>query len=181
MTTLEFVNLLLSVLTIVAQVFLVLGIIYFLFFGRKGNSRPVNFLARRGIIFAFFVSLVATASSLFYSNIAGFPACELCWFQRIAMYPQVVLLGLAILKKEKVVIDYCLLLAGFGVLVSAYHNYIYYGGTSLSSCSAFGLGTSCLVRYVWEFNYVTIPLMALTSLLLVIFLLAVKRLKGQEI
>ena len=36
---------------------------------------------------AFVVAAIATGGSLFFSQVAGFVPCELCWFQRICMYP----------------------------------------------------------------------------------------------
>ena len=127
------------------------------------------------LLLAFLTGLFATALSLFYSEIAGFQPCTICWYQRIFMYPQVILLGVALVKKEDVILDYALSLASAGTLFSLYHNYIYYGGASLFPCTAFGLGVSCVRRYVWELGYITIPLMSLTSFLLLIFFLASRR------
>ncbi len=160
------VNQILATLTIFSHVFLILGVGYFLLF-RKDKTNPViQFFGRNGIALAFFVSLFATAISLFYSDVIGFEPCKLCWFQRIFMYPQIFILGLAWFKKDHKIIDYALILAMIGGLFALYHNYIYYGGTSLFPCDAFGLGVSCTKRYVFEFGYITIPLMSLTSFLL---------------
>lgn len=160
------VNKILATFTIFSHIFLVLGIGYFLLF-RKDKINPViQFFSRNGIALAFFVSLFATAISLFYSDVAGFEPRKLCWFQRIFMYPQVFVLGLAWFRKDRKIIDYALTLAVIGGLFAFYHNYIYYGGISLFPCDAFGLGVSCTKRYVFEFGYITIPLMSLTSFLL---------------
>lgn len=170
---LQIVNFILGGLTIIGQIFFFLYLINLLFFRQKDNLIS-RFFSTRGISFSFLIALTATFGSLFYSNIIGFAPCELCWFQRIFMYPQVFLLGLALIKKDTKIIDYSLILAAIGTTISLYHNYIYYLATSASSC---GLSAaSCTIIYVLEFNYVTIPLMALTAYsLIIIFLISQKK------
>ena len=167
------VNQILATLTIFSHIFLVFGIGYFLFFHKDKNNPIIQFFSRNGIALAFFVSLFATVISLFYSDVAGFEPCKLCWFQRIFMYPQVFILGLSWFKKDHKIIDYALTLAIIGGLFALYHNYIYYGGTSFFPCDA--LGVSCAKRYVLEFGYITIPLMSLTSFLLLSAFLLLQR------
>ncbi len=171
MTLLSATNTIFSLGIILSQVGIVLAIIYLLFFKKKQFSL-VEFVERRGLILAFLVSLISVAGSLFYSNVIGFPPCELCWFQRIFMYPLVVVLGMALVKKDRHMADYGLALAGLGFLVSLYHNYIYYynGGLNVF-CLRGGVQVSCIKRYVFEFGYVTIPMMALTAFALVIIFL----------
>src|SRR5258708_5189085 len=60
----------------------------------------VEFIGERAIFFSFLVALAATLGSLFYSGIANFQPCLLCWWQRIFLYPQVILLFVAFLKKD---------------------------------------------------------------------------------
>jgi disulfide bond formation protein DsbB len=157
----------LAILTITSQVLLVIGFLYFLLFRKEETNPIINFFSKNGLLFAFIISLFATTFSLFYSEIAGFEPCKLCWLQRIFIYPQIFILGLALLKKDYKIVDYGMTLTIAGGLISLYHNYIYYGGTSIFPCNAFGLGISCTRRYVFEFGFVTIPLMSLTSFLLI--------------
>jgi disulfide bond formation protein DsbB len=176
MTIVSFINIILSLGVIASQVFIIVAIIYFLFF-RKKQHAAVTFLGQHGILLAFLVSLAATLSSLFYSQIAGFAPCDLCWFQRIFMYPEVILLGIALVKKDSKIIDYAVSLSVVGFLVSLYHNYIYYynGGLNVF-CQLGGTQVSCIKRYVFEFGYITIPLMALTGFaLILIFLMFAKQ------
>jgi len=169
------VNKILAILTIGSQIFIFLGLILFLFF-RKNSSNPViSFFSRNGLFFALNIALVATGGSLFYSEIAGFEHCKLCWFQRIFMYPLVILLGLANIKKDFKFTFYPSALAMIGTIISLYHNYIYYGGISIFPCEPFGLGVSCTKVLVMEFGYITIPLMALTAFLLIILFLNAQR------
>jgi|SRR6185436_3204360 len=168
MTFLSLVNKKLAIEVVLAQLFVVLAIVYFLFL-RKKFVRIGEFFGKYGLVFAFLVSLGAIAGSLYYSQIAGFEPCELCWFQRICMYPLVVLLGMALIKKDRKITDYILALSGIGFVISLYHNYIYYysGGLNLT-CQLGGAAVSCVKRYVFELGYVTIPMMALTAFALII-------------
>ena len=169
------VNYILGFLTMVAQISIVIFVLSWIFFRKDIGNFAKKMPSVSGLKAAFVVSLVATLGSLFYSQIAGFVPCELCWFQRIFMYPQVILLGLAIIRKKEDICDYGLALAFFGILFSLYQNYLIYAGAS-SSCSATGSHVSCTAQYVLAFGFVTIPLMALTAFILIIFLLLVQRL-----
>jgi disulfide bond formation protein DsbB len=169
------INKILAILTFGSQIFILLGLIQLLFF-RKNISNPVTrFFSKNGMFFALIIAVVATAGSLFYSEIAGYEPCKLCWFQRIFMYPLVILLGLACIKKDIKFTFYPSVMAGIGAAISLYHNYVYYGGISLFPCEPFGLGVSCTKVLVMEFGYITIPLMALTAFFLIILFLNAQR------
>jgi len=159
------VNTILAVCTIIAQISLVLGALYFLINRKRKDDKLILFFGKYGLQFALFFALIAMLSSLFYSSIAGFEPCFLCWWQRIFMYPLVFILGMAWYKKDPKVINYVLVLALIGIVISLYHNYVLYGGSELISC---GTGASCDRRYVFEFGYISIPTMCLTSYLLVV-------------
>src|SRR3989344_7150760 len=151
-----FINKILALGVILGQVFIVLAIVYFLFFRGAKNS-ITKFLGKHGLLPAFLVALASTLGSLFYSNVAGFAPCELCWFQRIFMYPLVVLLGMALVKNDRRILDYALGIAGIGWFISLYQNYIYYSEGGLKTvCQVGGAGVSCVVTYVMEFGYITI-------------------------
>ncbi len=155
-----------------SHISIIVGIIYFLFFRRKFGAVFIYF-SRNGIKFAFAVSLVATLGSLFYSEIAGYAPCKLCWFQRIFMYPEVALLGFAAIKKDfKNILNYALSLSVIGFFISLYHNYTYYGGALSGSCGISGL---CAKRYVFSFGYISIPLMALTGFFLITVFLFLRK------
>lgn len=163
----------LGVLTIGSQIFIVLTVLYFLFFRKKKNAIS-DFFSDNSTNLCFLVSLVATMGSLFYSTYAGFTPCELCWFQRIFMYPLVLILGVGLVKKSREITDYAFPSAFFGLAISVYHNYIYYQSISSSVCTA---SESCIIPYVSEFGYIGIPMMALTAFLLITALLIIKKYK----
>lgn len=170
MTLLLVVNKTFAIGTVLAQIFLVVSVVYWLGL-RKSYPAPGAIIGKHGLAFAFWITLAASAGSLFYSQIIGFAPCELCWFQRIFMYPLVVVLAVALAKKDRQITDTVLYLAVFGTVISLYHNYIYYFNNGLNVfCVLGGTGVSCVKRYVFEFGYITIPLMALTAFLVIIVL-----------
>lgn len=180
MTLLALVNTKLITLTVLGHLLLAAAVLYLVFL-RKKYPGPAAFLNRYGLAGIFIVSLAATTGSLYYSYGAGYTPCDLCWLQRIFMYPVLVLSGLALLKKERKIIDYILALAVLGGAISLFHNYIYYFGGPLSRfCQAGGLGASCLRRYVFGLGYITIPLMALTAFALIIALVIFVKLQDHE-
>lgn len=170
-------NNLLYVLVVIGQLFIILALIYLLFF-RQRTNKLINFVTSHTFPLAFLVALTATGGSLYYSQIAHFTPCELCWLQRIFMYPQIILLGLAWWKKENHIIDYSLAMLVVGTLISLYHNYIYYFTHVAAICS---LTSSCTQIYVTGFHYITIPLMALTSFIIIGLLLLNKKLKIKKL
>lgn len=164
-----------SFLTLITDVFIVfsLGILGFSLVSKNykqlKKNRIVSWVGQRGLLLAFIVATVATLGSLFYSEIAGYEPCKLCWFQRIVMYPQAILLGIAWERRDKNIIPYALVLSGIGGIIAAFHYYLQLVPTSpLVPCSVVGVAISCTTREFTHLGYVTIPMMALTAFLLII-------------
>jgi disulfide bond formation protein DsbB len=116
--------------------------------------------------FAFVVAAVATGGSLFFSEIAHFVPCELCWYQRICMYPlSIITLGAALANDFRVA-RYLLPLPLVGAGVSVYHLLVENGVVSQSTTCLISAPGGCGVKWINEFGYVTIPTLALTAFLL---------------
>ena len=115
---------------------------------------------------AWIAALVATAGSLFFSEVMELPPCILCWYQRIAMYPLVVIIGVGIIRRDARWKYYALPLALIGLAISVYHNLLYYNviPESISPCKE---GISCTTVQIEWLGFITIPLMGLTSFILV--------------
>ena len=161
--------------TILLQIVIVLGVVAYMS-PASGMKNIFSYLRRHALFLAWLLSLGATAASLFYSNIVGFTPCSLCWWQRIFMYPQVIILGMAWRKKDDFAIQYSLPILAIGALVALYHTYLQYGGTSLLPCNAGNAAASlCAQRPIWEFGYITLPLMSLTAFVAMIALLALRK------
>ena len=111
---------------------------------------------------AWAVALVSTVGSLFFSEVMGLQPCVLCWYQRVAVYPLVFIIGTGIVMRDGRMKAYALPLCLAGLAVAVYHNLIYYGviPEALSPCSQ---GVPCTERQIEWFGFVTIPLMGLAS------------------
>ncbi len=113
------------------------------------------------------VAVGATLGSLYFSERAGFVPCELCWFQRIAMYPMAVILPLAVLRRDTNVMPYALTLAGVGFAISAYHVQVQWFPDRSNACA---IAAPCSAKWVEAFGFVTIPQMAALSFLIIVLL-----------
>jgi disulfide bond formation protein DsbB len=145
------------------------------------GRRIANWFGRHSIWLAFTVCAASLAGSIFYSGVAGFPPCELCWWQRIFLYPQAVLLAIAYFTDDEHIHKYSIALSSLGFVVSAYNVWLQFGGTSIGPCAA--TGVSCSLRYFLEFGYITLPTMSLTAfgLLLVIMLFRRRHKKANRV
>jgi disulfide bond formation protein DsbB len=167
-------NTLLALLTIGTQIGAVVLVIAF-GLNRKGHF--VRFVADYGVALACCIAAAATGLSLFYSEILGFEPCTLCWVQRIFLYPQVIMLGIALWKSDHRVSDYSLGLSIPGALVAFYHYYGQMFNTSALPCKTAEAISPCAQRFVLEFGYVTIPMMALTTFIVLIALMCIHKLE----
>lgn len=123
-------------------------------------------MAGSGPIVAGTVAIVATGGSLWFSKGAHFPPCELCWYQRIAMYPLAVILPLAAWRADPSVRVYGLALAGIGLAVGTWHNVIEtFPSLATGSCDP---TNPCTLRWVEGLGFWTIPRMAFVAFSLVI-------------
>lgn len=110
----------------------------------------------------FATSMSALVGSLLYSNVAGFPPCELCWIQRIFMYPQALLSFMAMIWRDKRMVTYLFPMSVLGGLLAFYHSLTNWGlGGGILSCTS--AGGDCSRVYVLEYGYITIPFMAFTT------------------
>jgi disulfide bond formation protein DsbB len=127
-------------------------------------------IAGQEIPLAFVVALVAVLGSLYLSEVAHFPPCRLCWYQRIAMYPLPVILGVAWWRRDEGVRWYAIPLAVIGGCISIYHVLVEQY-PSLESGGICEVDNPCTIRWVERFGFVTIPRMALAGFALVVALL----------
>ncbi len=170
----ESITRLLSVGTIIGNLLIIIFLVLLLIRSRRHeNARlhnALDLLETRALVLAFAFSVVATVSSLFYSQIANLPPCSLCWIQRYLLFPQVIMLGLAWWFESRRIVKYSSALSVVGMLVSGYHSYLQYGGSNHVLCNAFGGAVSCAQRYFLEFGYITMPIMSFTIFALLFIL-----------
>lgn len=156
-----------------------LGIIVVAVAGRAGRSKGSDgtgvFVALRGaeLWLAFGVATTATLGSLYLSEIVHLIPCTYCWYQRIAMYPLVIILGIAAWRKDHGIRVYAATLATIGAVIAGYHRLIQaFPDLGGSACSS---GVPCTAAYFTLFGFVTIPYMALSAFALILALLYVDR------
>ena len=172
----ETVSLFLALLAIVAELATAMAIVLFVG-GRfspalRGLGRQAALaVAPSALSLAALVAGVCTAGSLYFSEVAGFPPCKLCWYQRYAMYPLVPILGIAAWKNFTRVRPYAFALAAIGSMISIYHVLVERGVLKESaSCDP---KNPCALIWFERLGYLTIPTMALSGFALILTLLAV--------
>jgi disulfide bond formation protein DsbB len=117
---------------------------------------------------AFVVAAIATGGSLFFSEIARFDPCELCWFQRICMYPLSILTLFAAWHGDNRATRYLLPFPIVGAGVSVYHLLIENNVIKEPTACLVSAPGGCAFKWINEFGYMTIPTLALTGFLLLI-------------
>ncbi len=171
----SFVNNALTWLTVLGNLIIVLSLLsLFLPHPFSGYRAWVK---KNALLFCFIVALLATSGSLFYSDVAGFEPCKLCWYQRILMYPQVILLAVAMKKKDRGMVDSILVLSILGAGIALYHYLLQLDLVPALPCSAVGYSASCSQRFFMNLGYITIPMMALTAFVMNIFFVLVEKSK----
>lgn len=124
---------------------------------------------------AWFVSLVATLGSLYFSEIKGFIPCEYCWYQRILMYPQVLILGIGTFQNDRSVIRFALPLSILGWFMSLYH-YLVQKVPGLAEIKPCKSGVPCSGEYINWLGFITIPFLAWIAFsLIIVFLLLTRK------
>lgn len=112
------------------------------------------------------VAIVSTLVSLYASDVLKLPPCNLCWYQRIAMYPLIPIIIVGILKKDKNLPYYVLPLSIMGMAFALYHHLLQIGVISetLAPCA---FGVSCTTKYLDLFGLVTFPLLSFLAFTLI--------------
>lgn len=129
-------------------------------------------------ISAWTMALLASVGSLFFSEVMQLPPCVLCWYQRIAMYPLVIIIGVGIISKDGRLKSYALPLAVSGLAIAIYHNLLYYGiiPESITPCQQ---GISCTSRQIEWLGFITIPLLSLLAFVLITLCLIFYKSRGK--
>jgi len=140
-------------------------------FGNPNAFETIRFdVGRVALALAWLVAAVTMSGSLYYSKVQGYVPCELCWYQRICIYPMAVILGIAAWRRDTSIRIYAIPVLAISILISAYHSYIQWwppsSGTSFCSATA-----PCTEKFVNEFSFVTLPFMALSAAMFMVVLL----------
>lgn len=142
--------------------------------GLSYMDRYRDFLDGQTLQLAWAVALVATLGSLIYSEAVGFVPCRYCWFQRIGIYPLVIILGIAVVTRDRNVRKYVLGLNIPTALLSVYH-VLLQRIPSLEGASSCDPANPCSMIYVNQLGIITIPVMALTTSVTIAVLMLLTR------
>lgn len=126
------------------------------------------------LYFAWLVSITATLGSLYFSEVKGYTPCELCWFQRILMYPLSVILGIAAYGNELKIKKYVLPLSIFGGCISLFH-YLEQKVPGFASIKPCTRGVPCNIDYINWLGFITIPFLALIAFSLITIFMMLTR------
>ncbi len=129
---------------------------------------------------SFLIALIATVGSLYFSEVMGYPPCVLCWYQRICMYPLVLLFFSSIWTNDTQYSKYTAPLTSIGTAIAIYHNLLYYKiiPDSITPCTQ---GISCTSKHVEWLGFITIPLLSLSAFLILVILEILRFYKRKEI
>jgi disulfide bond formation protein DsbB len=176
--TVDTVSLFLALLAVVAQVATAAAVVLAVG-GRFSEGlaalrrQAVEAIAPSALSLAFVVAAVCTAGSLYFSEVAHFPPCHLCWLQRYCMYPLVPILGFVAARRTGWVRPLAAGPAVIGAVIATYHVLLERNPHWESTvCDP---KNPCTLIWVERLGYLTIPTMALSGFLLILTLLAVSR------
>jgi len=175
---------LLSLGTLILQIIILGGAFVLALVALKHPNEKFHHLAMRtaehAFLIGFLVSFFSLVASFFYSNVIGFAPCELCWWQRIFLYPQVILFAVA-LYNEKVnkisdelvfLYSFILSIIGGGIALFQYYGQMF-NPNALAICGIESV--SCAKIFFVSFGYITIPMMSLTAYILLVLVYFFRR------
>lgn len=177
----ETLNKFLATLTLIADIklclFLILSIFIFAFHMKsKLYEKLLSFVSKNILLFGFILTTFGTIASLFYSEVAHLVPCSLCWYQRLFLFPQAILFGIAYIRKDRNILDYSIVLTSIGLLIGAYHILVQLGFSLPVPCSVNAL-TSCATKNFTYYGFVTIPVMSFTAFASLLLLLIIAKVK----
>ncbi len=122
------------------------------------------------VFVSWLIACVSTLGSLFFSEIMHVQPCVLCWYQRICMYPLVLILPIGLFPFDRRLVRYAAPLSALGLLIAVFHLLLVAGyiPESIKPCTQ---GVPCSEVHVQWFGFVTIPLLSALSFLLITALL----------
>lgn len=158
---------LLGIAMIFAHAAIVLYVLYRVILKKPWSHEVASLLQKYGLLMAALIALGATVGSLLISYGFGIPACDLCWFQRTMIYPLAVIMLVAWWRNDVGVWNYVAPLAGIGALIGLYQHVMQVWPSLGLACGSTTASASCAVRYMFEFGYITLPLLGVTTCVLV--------------
>ncbi len=159
--SLEVINMALGIGSLALQIFAAAFLAVFLLEKSIPDLRDIgSFLATWGIWIGLLLTAAATAMSLIHAHVFDLSPCYLCWWQRIFIYPQIVLFAVALWRRDASVAYYSIVLSVLGAGIALYHHLLQLFPTGPLPCSA--TGPNCAEILFLEFGYITYPMMSIS-------------------
>lgn len=134
----------------------------------------MSFLRANALRLSFLIATLATLGSLYFQYAMDLPPCVLCWFQRIFMYPLVLIFAVALKWKNEHLRAYVLPMTSIGGAIALYHNLLYYKilPEAIAPCQS---GISCTSKLIEWGGFITIPLLSLLGFIAITVLVLLHR------
>jgi len=129
-------------------------------------SRVNNWLNENSMYIALAAAWIAMCGSLYFSEVAGYVPCLLCWYQRILMYPLAGVIAIGLLRRDANLPYYVLPFSLLGIGVSSYH-YLLEKTDLFDGAAVCRSGVSCTTQWINWFGFMTIPFLALIAFIVI--------------
>jgi disulfide bond formation protein DsbB len=175
MITLQTTNYLLALGTIGMQAATLALFALYVFRNSPELASSMSVIREWAMRLAFLVSVLGSAFTLFYSEILGIPPCPFCWIQRAFLYPQIALFAFALWRSDARIARASIVLSMLGLGVALYHHALQMFPDALPCLAQ---GAVCAQRHIFEFGYITFPLMAVSLFAFLIVLMLFSRVRS---
>jgi disulfide bond formation protein DsbB len=136
------------------------------------GERIMEFIAPKSLWLAFLISLAGVIGSLLFAQVAGYVSCDLCWYERIFLYPQAIMFFMAFWRKDRSIVSYSIVLSIAGALAALYQVYADIMAKPLCIAAAVSCGAAAAAQW----GFITVPVMSLAAFIgLIVLMLCFKR------
>lgn len=128
---------------------------------------------------AWLIATISTLGALFFGEVMQLPTCSLCWYQRIFMFPLVLILPAGLFPFDRKVVRYALPVAFVGWLIAVFQTLLVAGviPESIKPCAQ---GVPCSETVIEWFGFVTIPLLSVIAFSFIMALLIATHFRGSK-
>lgn len=131
------------------------------------------------VFIAWMVASVSTLGALFLGEVMGYTPCVLCWYQRIGMFPLVLILAAGLFPFDRGVVRYALPLALAGWLLAVFH-WAVASGLVPERATPCSQGVPCSVEQISWFGFLTLPMLSVLAFSAIIALLLMTHFKASK-
>lgn len=135
----------------------------------------MRFIKEQALTLSWLVSLIALLATLYGSEVLLWPICHLCWYQRICLYPQVILLGIAAFKNDRHILPYTLTLSVIGLIFAIYQYLMQLFPVTFEGITLCGAGPSCADMHINLLGFITLPLISIVGFAALVILQSLGR------